>query len=178
MEAERRRAGLSAVGPYLGRMRLRTALALTAAGALLAPAGAAAKSKLVLGLTAGHPTPVTFTSDTQTTVGRPKTLERAERLPRDWSIQVVWHTGADALPPDACPCDGTGGLAPERGQKLVNVVVAAVRRDETIATAPAEDVVIEGRRPGDLAVSYSWDAGEATWPRGTRVVVYGLFVRG
>lgn len=159
-------------------MRLRIALALTVAAALLVPAGAAAKSKLVLKLTAGHPTPVSFTSETKTAVGRPATLERAERLARGQTIQIVWHTGADALQPDECPCDGTAGLLPEKGTKLVNVVVQAMRRDRLVAVAPAEDVVIEGRRPRDLSVSYSWDADERPWPRGTRVAVYALFERG
>ncbi|HEY8581856.1 MAG TPA: hypothetical protein VIL49_02885 [Capillimicrobium sp.] len=159
-------------------MRLRLLLGLLAAAALLAPAGASASTKLVLGLTAGHPSPVEFTSETRTAVGVPRTVDRSERLRRNETIQVVWHTGADALAPDECPCDGTAGLQPKRGTKLVNVVVQAVRRDETIAVAPARKVRIDGRRPGDLAVTYRWAAGEPDFPPGARVVVYGLFVRG
>ena len=161
-------------------MRLRPILALAAAAALLAllPAGATASSKLVLKLTAGHPSPVEFTGETRTAVGVPRTVDRAERLRRNETVQVIWHTGVDALPPDECPCDGTAGLRPERGTKLVNVVVQAVRRDETIAVAPARRVQILGRRPGDLEVRYRWATGEPAFPSGTRVVVYGLFVRG
>lgn len=159
-------------------MRLRIVLALTAAAALLLPAGASAKSKLVLKLTAGHPTPVSFTADTDTLVGNPVTLERAARLAKGQTIQIVWHTGADALPADTCPCDGTAGLRPEKGTKLVNVVVQAMHRDQLVSVAPAENVVIEGRRPGDLSISYSWSDYEMPWPPGTRVAVYALFERG
>lgn len=161
-------------------MRLRSTLAVAgAAASLLAlPAGASANSKLVLRLTAGHPSPVEFTADTRTAVGVPRTVDRAERLRRNETVQVIWHTGVDALSPDACPCDGTVGLRPARGTKLVNVVVQAVRRDETIAVAPARRVQILGRRPADLEVRYRWATGEPAFPSGTRVVVYGLFVRG
>jgi ABC-type amino acid transport substrate-binding protein len=157
-------------------MRLRIALASLLAVALLAPAAASAKSKLVLRLTAGHPTPVSFTADTQT-IGRPVTLERAERLAREQTIQIVWHTGRDALPPQSCPCDGTAGLKPEKRTRLVNVVVQAMRRDQVVSVAPAENVVIDGNRPNDLSITYSWADDEAPWPRGTRVVVYALFER-
>lgn len=159
-------------------MRLRLILVLTAAAALLVPAGASAKSKLVLKLTAGHPSPVDFTDETLTTVGKPRTVDRAERLRRHETVQIVWHTGVDAVSPLDCPCDGTAGLRSERGTKLVNVVVAAVRRDETLEVAPADEVVIEGRRPRDLSVTYDWASGVRSFPGGTRVVVYGLFVRG
>ena len=159
-------------------MRLRLIPVLIAAAALLAPAGASAQSKLVLRLTAGHPSPVDFTSETRTTVGKPRTVDRAERLRRNETIQVIWHTGDDALAPRDCPCPGEAGLQPARGTKLVNVVVQAVRRDETVAVAPASKVAIEGRRPADLAVTYDWASSVRSFPSGTRVVVYGLFVRG
>ncbi|HEU4657036.1 MAG TPA: hypothetical protein VFR97_05905 [Capillimicrobium sp.] len=159
-------------------MRLRLIPVLVAAAALLAPAGASANTKLVLKLTAGHPSPVDFTSDTQVAVGKPRTLDRAERLRRLETIQIVWHTGDDAIPPTDCPCPGEAGLRPEKGTKLVNVVVQAMKRDQVVAVAPADEVFIEGRRPGNLKVTYDWAADETEFPPGTRVAVYGLFVRG
>jgi hypothetical protein len=159
-------------------MPLRLIPVLMAAAALLVPAGASAKSKLVLGLTAGHPSPVSFTDETQTAVGKPRTVDRTERLRRNETVQVVWHTGDDAVPPAECPCEGEAGLEPKAGTKLVNVVVQAVKGDETVAVAPPGKVVIEGRRPGDLSVTYDWARDVTSFPSGTRVVVYALFVRG
>lgn len=165
-------------------MRIRTALTAVAAAALLAPAGASAQqidpsdySRLVNTLRAGVTSPVSFPKTTTNDAGRSvRTLRKGARLRSGQVVQIAEMTGPLVGDARDCSCQGFG-LKAAKGMRLANVVVKAVRKGRTLAVSPPRMVSIEGDEKWDLGFTYAWERGTKPFPKGTKLVVYGLWVR-
>jgi hypothetical protein len=88
--------------------------------------------------------------------------------------------GNAVIAPRDCPCQGYGLVKP-KGQKLASVYVQARNPSgRVLATAPAKQLFIEGNGTEGLEVgfTYAFANGIKSFPKGSRLNMYGFFTRG
>jgi hypothetical protein len=165
-------------------MRLRCAVTvLAAAAALVAAAPASAQrpnpskgARLVKTLREGARSPVAFASNIRSADGPVLGMRKGAPLRPGEIVQIAEMRGRSVAAPRDCSCQGHG-LRPVAGTRLVGLYVKAVRKGRTLAVAPAQKLFIEGSAPNELGFTYGWRRGTKRFPRGTKVVIYGFFLR-
>jgi hypothetical protein len=111
--------------------------------------------------------------------GFSQALQKGASLKAGQTVQLVVAMGNDVVAPRDCACQGLGLVQP-KGQKLASVFVQVrSSRGEVLATAPAKKLFIEGNGSGGLPVGFTYEfaPGTKTFPKGSRLVTYGLFSR-
>jgi hypothetical protein len=107
-------------------------------------------------------------------------FKQGTALKRGQTIEFVIARGNDVIPPRACPCQGLGLVKP-KGQKLASVYVQARSSSgRVLATAPPKQLFIEGNGTEGLVVgfTYAFANGTKSFPKGSRLNIYGFFTRG
>jgi hypothetical protein len=156
-----------------------SAIALIAATTAACLAGASSAPAAITQRLIGPPTPspVAF-AKIRSAGGTSRTLAKGTPLRSTQRIIVMTMTGRDR-PPNTCGgCFAQGWNTPT-GFGLVSAVVRArTPSGRVLAIAPVAGLFIDSSGPDDAAVSFNWPRGTRRFPPGTRVVAYGLFVRG
>jgi hypothetical protein len=160
-------------------MRPTGAIALIAAITLAGLAATSSASATITQRLIGppSPSPVAFVK-IKSAGGTSRTLAKGTPLRSSQRIIVMTMTGKDR-PPNTCGgCFAQGWNTP-RGFGLASAFVRArTPSGRVLAIAPRAGMFIDSSGPDDAAVSFNWPKATKTFAPGTRVVAYGLFVRG
>jgi hypothetical protein len=152
-------------------------LAALVGAALLVPAGAA--SATITRQTIGPPnvSPVAFAKIKSGGVAG-RALAKGTKLKSGQRIIVLTYSGKDR-PPNTCGgCFAQSWQNPSSFGLASGYVRARSPSGATLAVAPPADMFIASNGPNDAALQFDWPANTKKFPPGSKVVAYGLFIKG
>jgi hypothetical protein len=107
-----------------------------------------------------------------------RALAKGTKLKSGQRIIVVTYTGTDR-PPNSCGgCFAQSWKNPTNFGLASGYVIARSPSGRTLAIAPASGMFIASNGPMDAALEFNWPRNTKKFPAGSKVVAYGLFIRG
>jgi hypothetical protein len=152
-------------------------LAALASAALLVPAGAASATITRKTIMPPNRSPVAFAKIKSGGVAG-RALAKGTKLKSGQRIIVLTYTGSDR-PPNGCGgCFAQSWQNPAAFGLASGYVRASARDGTTLAVAPTSGMFIASNGPDDAALQFNWPKNTKKFPVGSKVVAYGLFIKG